>query len=112
MKLECWIYVTTEDLGDRPSTLAKLHALGDRLRQLTVDRPGLGYSAASLFDPASFEEEDVDRELVESVTSGKLPAIYLNLTYDLKRIVPGDPLIEAILKDYGFRHALTYRQED
>lgn len=95
----------------RASTLARLHALGARLKQLAADHPGLGFEAVALFELADFSDEEfVDRQIVESVTGGKLPAIYLNITYDLDRIGPGEPVIDSLLTEYGFKHALTDRR--
>jgi hypothetical protein len=108
MKRQCRIYVTTESLSeDRTATRERLLTLGDRLKTLMEHTPGMGYSATVLYEPGDFEEEDIERELVEPTTGGQLPVMYLNLTYDLDQFGPGSAEEQAILRDYHFQHVLT-----
>ena len=54
-----------------------------------------------------FDEKDVDREFVEPITGGELPAIFLNITYDLETNAPGDPEVDAFIARAGLVHSLT-----
>ena len=110
MRRQCWIYITTELPEDREATLQRLRQLGEKLRQLCETRPGLGCAATALFKPDDYEEEDIDAEHVEHVSEGRFPVVHLNMTYQLDRIQPGDPEIEAMLAEYGFRLSLTDQQ--
>lgn len=107
MNLQCWIYVGSGEYGSRQAVLEALRALESHLERRFKAESFAGYQAVALVEPDDFEEDDIDRDLVESVTQGRLPALYLNITYDLDVHRPGDPETESVLSAAGMTHVVT-----
>jgi hypothetical protein len=108
VKLQCWIYVSSKEYATRQAVMDALRAQERRLEHLADAGVFAGYHGVALVEPDDFEEDDIDRDLVESVTHGRLPAIYLNITYDLDLHRAGGPEIDSVLSDGGMTHVVTY----
>ncbi|GAB3893293.1 hypothetical protein GCM10029964_069830 [Kibdelosporangium lantanae] len=106
MNLQGWIYVATKDYGTREAVITALRELGARL-ETKVDDSIAGFAAVALVEPDDFEEYDIDRREVEGVTHGRLPAIHLNITYDLDLHRVDDPEIAELLSAAGMTHVVT-----
>ncbi|MCX5103635.1 hypothetical protein [Streptomyces sp. NBC_00439] len=67
-----------------------------------------GYRVVAITQPDDFEEEGIDRGIVESITGGRLPATYISLTFDLDEHSPDDDEIGSLLSGSGMGLALSY----
>lgn len=105
MDLQCWIYAAAP--AGPEAAISTIRSLREALQPRLTAGTLAGYSAVALLEPDDFADEDIDPALVEPVTHGALPAVYLNLTYDLDRQRPGGPEIESLLAGAGLVHVLT-----
>lgn len=80
MDLVCEIFVSAREFDTDEEALSLMRRLGSRLSKLQKEGTLVGYQVVTLMESNDFDDEDVDRELVESVTGGRLPTIYVNLT--------------------------------
>ena len=86
---------------DRSTTVALMHAIADRLVAITTLRPWIGWQVIPLIEDADFVDFDVDRQQLECVTKGLLPALNVNLSFDVERGASWDPNVEALMVEYG-----------
>ncbi|MFD5748776.1 hypothetical protein [Streptomyces sp. NPDC127033] len=97
MGLQSRIFVTREGCDVPETAIDLVRRLG---RQLAVHYKSgqlAGYETVAITELGDFENEEIDRELVESVTCGQLPAIYVNLTFELDSQRPDDVEIGSLL---------------
>jgi hypothetical protein len=101
LNFQSYIYVTTEGCADRAATVAITNVLADRLSMIAVRRPGLGWQVIPLVEAVDFDDFDLDAALLGSVTGGRLPAVNVNLSFDLDHGPAGDPEIDLVLAEHG-----------
>ena len=101
MNFRNYVYATTEGCADREATLAVMNAIAERLEAITTRNPGLGWQVIPLVEPEDFDDFDVDAQLLAPVTGGRLPALNVNLSFDIDRCADGDPEIDALLAAHG-----------
>lgn len=101
MNFQSYIYVTTEGCADRATAVAVTNVLADRLSVIAVRRPGLGWQVIPLVEAVDFDDFDLDAALLGSVTGGRLPAVNVNLSFDLDHGPAGDPEIDLLLAEHG-----------
>jgi hypothetical protein len=101
MRFQSYIYVTTQGCEDRDAAFAVMDAIADRLADIAERRDGLGWQVIPLVEPISYEEFDVDRDLLESITGGRLPAVNVNLSFNLDRGPDSDQEVDVLLRQYG-----------
>jgi hypothetical protein len=102
MRLQCWIYAVAAAGED--DCIARCAMLRESLNPLLEAGAFAGWAASSLLTRDDYEEKDIDPEWVEPVTHGALPAIQLNVTYDLDRHQPNNAAVDAILSQAGFAY--------
>ncbi|GIE94710.1 hypothetical protein [Paractinoplanes rishiriensis] len=107
MKLQAWIYVLPMAGRDTGAVIAQVAEMKAALDPLLERGVFAGWRIFSLLTDDDFDDKDVDREFVEPITGGELPAVFLNITYDLERNSPGDPQVEAFLDRTGLVHSFT-----
>lgn len=112
MNLQTRVYATTAGCPDRAAAVALMRAIGQRLREIAARRPGLGWQAIAFADAQDIEDFDVDTELTDRATSGRLPALNVNLSFDLDLAPAGDPEIEALLEEFQLLHVATLPDDD
>lgn len=83
MRLGARIYATTHGCEDRACALAVKDAIAEALAQRRADRLLTGYEATAIASDEEWELQGLDRELIDEVTGGGLPVIYVNITYDV-----------------------------
>lgn len=108
MNLCCEIFVSGKQFATDGEAVSLTRRLGSRLA--TLQREGFlaGYQVVTLIEPNDVDDQDLDRELVESRTRGRLPAIYVNLTHhsESPRVCDGE--LESLLQQGSMELALTY----
>jgi hypothetical protein len=82
MRLGARIYATTHGCEDRPCALAAKDAIAEALAQRRAAGLLAGYEATVIASDEDWEEQGLDREVIDAVTGGGLPVIYVNITYD------------------------------
>jgi hypothetical protein len=82
MRLGARIYATTAGVHDAGSALAVRARLGEALAARLADGLLAGYETGSVSSDEQWEDEGMDREVIDAVTGGALPVVYANLTYD------------------------------
>jgi hypothetical protein len=82
MSLATKIYVTEQGATDPDSAIRVSRALGAHFADLLAQGLISGYQVTAITGDDQFEEDDLPRELIEGVTEGRLPAVYVNMTYD------------------------------
>jgi hypothetical protein len=102
MRMQCWIYATV--VAGEEECIIKCAELRESLNSLLEAGIVLGWAASSLLTQDDYQEKDIDPEWVEPVTHGALPAISLNVTYDLDRHQPNNTEVNAILSQTGFEY--------
>jgi hypothetical protein len=107
MKLQTRLYVTTQGCTDAATTRSLAYELADPLDALHGRKSISGYQALVLKSEDDYDEHDLDRALIERETRGRLPAIFLNITYHVDTASHGAAMIEPLIAKYGFRHLLT-----
>ncbi|GLZ02379.1 hypothetical protein [Actinoplanes sp. NBRC 103695] len=107
MNLECWIYATRQGCETPESAVSVVRRLGPRFRSWLDAGLIAGYQAVALTDPEELVERDLDPEILDPVTHGELPAIYLNLTYELGGPRPDAAERDALLAEAGLVHVFT-----
>jgi len=107
VKLQAWIYVLPMAGRDTDAVIAQVAGLKAALDPLLERGAFTGWAIDSLLTDDDYAEKDVDREFVEPITGGALPAIFLNLTYDLERNAPGDAEVDALIARTGLVHSFT-----
>lgn len=112
MNLRTRVYATTAGCHDRATAVALMRALGERLRAIAARRPGLGWQAIAFADRQDIEDFDVDTELTDRATGGRLPALNVNLSFDLDLAPAGDPEIDALLQTFQLLHVATLPEDD
>ncbi|WP_406159572.1 hypothetical protein OG298_20445 [Streptomyces sp. NBC_01005] len=108
MNLFCKIFVSGREFETQDAAIDLMRSFGSRLASLLKSNALAGYRVVAITELDDFEEEDIDREIVESITIGRLPAIYINLTYDLDEHSPDDRELGLILSESGMVLALSY----
>jgi hypothetical protein len=107
MRLQSRIYITTQGCQDEVATRVLMDEATALLDEL-YDRGKLtGYKALVLTTDDDYAEQDIERELIVTDTSGQLPALYLNLTLSLDAGPPDVEVFAPVLTRFGFRHLLT-----
>jgi hypothetical protein len=80
MTLAARIYAITDGLEDPMAVKDKLaDALAERLAAGLLT----GYEATVVDTEEEWDEQGLDREVIADVTGGRLPFVYVNLTYDV-----------------------------
>jgi len=101
MRFRSHIYATVDGCVDREATVAIMNAIADRLAAIAARNPALGFQVIPLVEPEDFDDFDVDAQLLAPVTRGRLPALTVNLSFDIDRCADGDPEIDALLAAHG-----------
>lgn len=112
MNLQTWVYATTAGCHDRSAAVDLMRELGQRLRRIAARRPDLGWQAIAFADEHDIEDFDVDTELTDLATGGRLPALNVNLSFDLDLAEAGDPEIDALLDEFQLLHVATLPDDD
>jgi hypothetical protein len=107
VKYQAWIYVLPMAGRDTEAVIAQVTAMKAALDPLLERGVFTGWAIDSLLTDDDFDTKDVDREFVDPITGGELPAVFLNITYDLERNAPGDPAVDAFLARTGLVHSFT-----
>ena len=107
MDLQAWIYVLPMAGRDTDAVAAEVAALKEALDPMLARGAFAGWQAFSLLTEDDFDDKDVDPGLVEPVTGGELPAIFLNITYDRDKGPAGDGEVDALVARSGLRHTFT-----
>ncbi|MFF8500695.1 hypothetical protein ACF07L_08560 [Streptomyces anulatus] len=108
MDLACEIFVSAREFDNDEEALNLMRRLGSRLSKLQKETALSGYQVVALTDPSDFDDEDVDLEIVESVTGGRLPTLYVNLTRQGGSSRGRDDELAALFHEGGMVIALTY----
>lgn len=108
MNLACRIYVSRQEFETQEAVVDIKNALGSRLSSLLNNEIIAGYAVTILSETDDFDEEDIDREIVESVTAGHLPAIYVNVTYDIDEHDAHSEEAASLLLGSGMVLAFSY----
>lgn len=58
------------------------------------------------------EDYDIDTELVDRATGGKLPALNVNLSFDLDVGPAGEPEIDVLIREFQLQHVATLPDDD
>jgi hypothetical protein len=82
VRLGARIYATTHGCEDRAYALAVKDAIAEKLAQRREAGLITGYEATAIGSDEDWEEQGLDREVIDEVTGGGLPVIYVNITYD------------------------------
>jgi hypothetical protein len=107
MNLETRVYATTQGCDDRDAAVALMRRLGQHIREIAARRPGLGWQVIAFADEEDIEDFDVPTELTDRATGGRLPALNVNLSYDLDVAPAGDPELDTLLDAFGLIHVAT-----
>lgn len=107
MRHQIRLFVTTDGCGHEEAAIELMRAAGIPLDELYEQRRIAGYQLSVIATEDDYEEKDLNRQLIERETQGRLPALYLNVTYRIDREPPDVQAIEPLLSRYGFRHLLT-----
>lgn len=83
-----------------------MNAIADILRGLDFEHKAFGWSVIPVVETGDYADFDVDPCEVESVTGGQLPFLYMCLSFDLDKLSPTHPALQAIIKDHHFQLAL------
>lgn len=83
MRLSARIYATTHGFRDRAGAIVVKDEIGDALAQRRSAGLLAGYEATVIASDDDWEEEGLDREVLEEVTGGRQPFIYVNVTRDV-----------------------------
>lgn len=83
MKLQGWIYVANKEYGTYEAVIGALRELEAKLEEKVDAESIAGFTVVALTESDDFEEYDINRDVVERVTHGRLPTLRLNITYDL-----------------------------
>lgn len=109
MDLSCETFVSEREFNTHGEAVALMGNLGSRLSVLQREGALAGYQVVALVVPGDFEEEDIDRDLVEAVTLGRLPAIYLNLTFHTASPKVQDEELRSLFATAGMVLALRVK---
>ena len=112
MNLQSFVYATTVGCDDRQAAVALMLIVGQRLRDIQARRPGLGWQAIAIADEHDIEDYDIDTELVDRATGGKLPALNVNLSFDLDVGPAGEPEIDVLIREFQLQHVATLPDDD
>jgi hypothetical protein len=104
---QAWIYVLPLPGRDREAVIAQVAEMKAALDPLLDRGVFTGWAIDSLLTEDDFDDRDIDPELVEPITGGELPAIYLNITYDLDRNAPGHREVDDFVTRTGLVHSFT-----
>lgn len=107
MELQAWIYVAPVEAEGEDALVELIRQVARDLKPRQEAGEFAGYTAVALAGPDDYEAGDIALDIVEEVTDGKFPAIYLNITYDLGSHRPVDPATAELLASRGFVHVLT-----
>lgn len=101
LNFRSYIYATIDGCSDRAATVGIMNAIADRLTVIAARNPALGWQVIPLVEEGDFDDFDVDAQLLATVSKGRLPAINVNLSFDIDRGADGDPEVDALLASYG-----------
>lgn len=101
MNFRSYIYATIDGCSDRAATIDIVNAMADRLTVIAARNPALGWQVIPLVEEEDYDDFDVDAQLLATVTHGRLPAVNVNLSFDVDRGTDGDPEVDALLAAYG-----------
>jgi len=107
MNFETRVYATTQGCDDRDAAVELMRAMGQRIRAIAARRPGFGWQVIAFADDEDIEDFDVPTEFTDRATGGRLPALNVNLSYDLDVAPAGDPELDALLAEFGLTHVAT-----
>jgi hypothetical protein len=107
MRLQARVFVTTEGCRDEEASHELMRAAAAVLEELHKRRVIAGYRLSAIVAEDDYEEQDLDRPLIERETAGVLPALFLNVTYRIDGDPPDVDAIEPVITKYAFRHLLT-----
>ena len=105
MRLGARIYATTEGFADAAGAVARRGELGEALEHRLEDGLISGYIAGSVTSEAQWDDESVDRAVIDAVTGGALPVVYANLTYDADDERQAGADLRDLLEAFGLRIA-------
>jgi hypothetical protein len=108
MDLQAWIYVAPVEAEGEDALVELIREVAADLKPRQAAGEFAGYTAMALAGPDDYDAGDIDPDIVEEVTGGQFPAIYLNITYDLGLHRPVIPATAELLVARGFVHVLTY----
>ena len=103
MRLGARFYATTDGCEDERRALATRVAIGDALAERLAAGLLTGYTATAVMSDEQWEDEGLDRELVEAVTGSHVPVIYVNITFDADDPRQRDADYRELLERFGLR---------
>jgi hypothetical protein len=93
------LFVTTQGCDDNE----KAFGIKERLRALLAEwyarKEISGYGVVSAMEPQDYLDYELDRELIEPVTHGAFPFVWVDLTYEAD--APPHRLLEALAREYN-----------
>ena len=104
MELRCRIYVTRQGCENNHKALETTEQLRGVLFRYYTEGRIEGYAIAPGLDEEDYDDHDIDQDLVEKITGGKFPFIFINITYDQKKVnLESQTLapIEGLAQEYG-----------
>lgn len=107
MNLETRVYATTQGCHDRDAALLLMRTLGQQIGEIAARRPGLGWQVIAFANAEDIEDFDVPTEFTDRATGGRLPALNVNVTYDLDVAPASDPELDALLESFGLVRVAT-----
>ncbi|MFD6329274.1 hypothetical protein ACFWGI_06805 [Streptomyces niveus] len=107
MNLSSEILISEREFDTEDDAADLMRKLGSRLSTLQNEGALAGYQVVTLTEAGDFQDEDIDRALVESVTLGRLPAIYVNLTHRTGSLTMHDAELNSLLAKARMRLTLT-----
>lgn len=112
MRLGARIYATTGGFDDRASAIAVKDAIGDALAARRAAGLLAGYEATVIATDEDWEEQGLDREVIDDVTGGALPVIYVNVTYDADDPRQRDADHRELVEAFELRPVLEVTEPD
>ena len=107
MRHQIRLFATTQGCTSGETARELMRAAMAELAEIYERGVIAGYKLLVLKEEDDYEDQDLDRPLIERETGGAFPALYLNVTYRIDQTPPDGAAIEPIVARYGFHHLLT-----
>jgi hypothetical protein len=105
VRLGARIYVTADGIADAASALALRARIAEALQRHLQDGLLSGYEVGSVTSEDQWADEGMDRDIIEPVTGGALPVVYVNLSYDADDPRQRDADHSQVIEAFGLREA-------
>jgi hypothetical protein len=111
MKLRNLWFVTTQGCQDTGKALETTDRLEDMFSKWCTEKRIMGYTLFTGLVERNYETYNLDREMIERITHGAFPFIFLSVTFDREAVghVSGYPLeLVEVVQEYGFQLADSF----